>query len=156
LAYVTLSLDTFASGNEGIEAILGSLDDFVELGPDPDELRAAIAEIWRWSTEPENAERVAQMLAADALRPRRAPVLADFLESGAAVTAGDAQEVFSELRDSIVLAMPSDGDIVDAEMTLLERTDGMTVDGKRYRRSETTGTPMDDARLVVGADGVTF
>jgi hypothetical protein len=156
LAYVTLSLDTAASGNEGIEAILGSLDDFVELGPDPDELRAAITEIWRWNTGRENAERVAEMLAADELRSGRTRVLAEFLESVDAVTAGDVQQVFTDLRDTVVLATPSDADIVDAEMTLLERTDGMTVDGKQYRRSEITGTPLDDARLVVGADGVTF
>src|SRR5262249_38478157 len=35
-------------------------------------------------------------------------------------------------------------------------TDGVTVDGKQYRRAETTGTPADDARLVIGADGVTL
>ena len=55
-----------------------------------------------------------------------------------------------------MLTIPSDADIVDPEMTLLERTDGVTVDGKQYRPAQVTGTPEDDARLVVGADGVTF
>jgi hypothetical protein len=156
LGYITLSLETAASGNDGIEAILGSLDDFAELGPDPEELRSAITEIWRWSTEPENAERVAEMLAADELRTRRARLLDAFLESVDAVSSDEVQHVFAELRETIVLTIPSDADIVDPEMTLLERTDGMTVDGKQYRRREITGMPADDARLVVGADGITF
>jgi zinc protease len=156
LGYVTLSLDTLASGNEGVEVVLGSLDDFAELGPDPDELAGAVTEIWRWSTEHDNAEPVAEMLAADELRTRRPRLLDAFLESIDAVTAAEVQDVFTELRETIVLAIPSDADIVDPEMTLLERTDGMTVDGKQYRRAETTGTPADDARLFIGADGVTL
>jgi hypothetical protein len=156
LGYVTLSLDTIASGNDGIEAVLGSLDDFAELGPDPDELAAAVTEIWRWSTERDNGERVAEMLASDELRTGRSRLLAGFLESVDAVTGAEVQAVFTELRETIVLAIPSDADIVDPEIALLERTDGMAVDGKQYRRAETTGTPADDARLVIGADGVTL
>jgi hypothetical protein len=156
LGYVTMSLDTAASGNDGIEAILGSLDDFVELGPDPDELSAAITETWRWSTDRDNAERVAEMLAADELRTGRSRLLDGFLESVDAVSADRVQEVFTELRETIVLAIPSDADIVDPEMTLLERADGVTVDGKQYRRAQVTGTPADDARLVVGAEGITL
>src|SRR5262249_35097198 len=138
LGYVTLSLDTVASGNEGVEVILGSLDDFAELGPDPDELAAAVTTIWRWSTERENAERVAEMLAVDELRTGRARLLDTFLESVDAVTGAQVRDVFTELRDTIVLAIPSDADIVDPGMTLLDRTDGVTVDGKQYRRAETT------------------
>jgi hypothetical protein len=155
LGYVAMSLDTTASGNDGIEAILGSLDDFAELGPDPDELAAAIREIWRWNTDYDNADRIAETLAIDELRTGRARMLDEFLESVDGLSAEEVQDVFTELRETIVLAIPSDADIVDPEIALLERTDGVAVDGSAYRRAQITGTPADDARLVVGADGVT-
>lgn len=156
LGYVMLSLDTVASGNLGVETLLGSLEDFAELGPDPDELTAATTAIWRWSTEPANAERVAEMLAADELRTGRSRTLDVFLTSIDEVSGEDVQQVFAELRDSIMLAIPADADIVAPELTLLDRAPGAAVDGTRYRHLPTTGTPVDDARLIIGTDGVTY
>lgn len=156
LGYVMLSLDTVASGNDGVEALLGSLDDFSELGPDPDELTAATNAIWRWSTERGNAEDVAEMLAADELRTGRPRLLDAFLDSVDKVSGEDVQHVFAELRESIMLAVPADADIVAPEFTLLDRSSAVVVDGKKYRRTQATGTPVDDARLIVGADGVSY
>lgn len=156
LGYISLSLDTAASGNDGVETLLGSLDDFAELGPDPDELSAANTEIWRWATDHNNAEMVAEMLAGDELRSGRARLLDAFLGSVEDVRSEDVQQVFAELRETIMLAVPADADIVAPEITLLERARGVAVDGKTYRPALTTGSPVDDARLVVGSDGVTY
>jgi hypothetical protein len=156
LGYVSLSLNTAASGNDGVETLLGSLDDFAELGPDPDELGAANTAIWHWATDHDNAEMVAEMLAGDELRSGRARVLDVFLGSVEDVRSEDVQQVFAELRETIMLAIPTDADIVAPEITLLERARGVAVDGKTYRRALTTGSPVDDARLVVGSDGVTY
>jgi hypothetical protein len=38
----------------------------------------------------------------------------------------------------------------------LERATGFALDGTRYRRAKATGTPDDDARLIVGPDGVAY
>jgi hypothetical protein len=156
LGYLTLSLDTAASGNDGVETLLGSLDDFAELGPDPDELAAATTSIWRWATDHDNAELVAEMLAGNELRTGRARKLDAFLGSLDAVRADDVQQVFTELRASIMLAVPADADIVAPQITLLDRARGIAVGGTTYRRTVTTGAPVDDGRLVVGADGVTY
>src|SRR5262249_27621280 len=96
VGYVTMALETIVSGNDGIEAILSSLDDFTEFGPDPEELAAAIADIWRWSTDHDNVEQIAENLAVDELRTGRPRVLDRFLAAVDEVTAAEVQQVFAE------------------------------------------------------------
>jgi len=156
LAYVTLTLPTWARGNDGVECILGCLDDFAELGPDPDELTEAIADVVTWGTEPDNAAPVAEMLANDELRTGRPRTHGAFLEAMSGVSAEEVASTFAAMRDEIILALPSDAEIVDTRFAVLERTAGVALDGTQYRRAIATGGPDDDARLTVGPDGVTY
>jgi hypothetical protein len=156
LVYVTLSLPTAAYGNDGVEGILGCLDDFAELGPDPDELTEAIAEVVTWGTEPDNAASVAEMLANDELRTGRPRTHDAFLEAVHDVSAEEVAATFGGMRDEIILALPTDAEIVDTRFAVLERAAGVALDGKQYRRAVMTGGPDDDARLTVGPDGVTY
>jgi len=156
LTYVTLSLPTAAHGNDGVECILGCLDDFADLGPDPDELTEAIADVVAWGTEPENAAPVAEMLANDELRTGRPRTHDAFLEAMYEVSAEEVAAVFDAMRDEIILALPTDAEIVDPRFAVLERIAGVALDGTQYRRAVATGGPEDDARLTVGPDGVTY
>jgi zinc protease len=156
LAHVSVSLDTLAHGNDGIECILGSLDDFADLGPDPDELADAITEIQMTSTEPANVAAVAEMLANDELRTGRARNLDEFLAAIEAVTAEQVAAAFDVMRGDIIVTTPSTAEIVDPRFTLLETATGLALDGTQYRRATVSGAPDDDARLTVGPDGVTY
>jgi hypothetical protein len=156
LTYVTLTLPTYASGNDGIECILGCLDDFAELGPDPDELADAVDEIVAWSTDPDNAAPVAEMLAGTELGTGRPRTHHEFIDAVSDVTAEQVAAAFDRMRNDIILAVPTDAEIVDPRFTLLERVAAVALDGTQYRRSKTTGAPDDDARLTVGPDGVTY
>ena len=156
LTYVTLTMPTGAHANDGIECILGGLDDFADLGPDPDELSDAIAEVVAWGTDPANAAPIAEMLACDELRTRRPRAHDAFLAAMYDVTAEQVAAEFDTMRNEIIVAVPTDGEIVDERFALLERTTGVALDGARYRRAEITGGPEDDARLTVGTDGVTY
>jgi hypothetical protein len=156
LTHIALTLPTRAHGNDAIECILGTIDDFTELGPDPDELADAIEEIRASCTDAKNAHGVAEMLADDELRAGRPRTLDELLESVGNVTAADVAAVFDEMRNEIMIAVPSDAEIVDARFALLERATGFALDGTRYRRAKATGTPDDDARLIVGPDGVAY
>ena len=156
ITHIGVSLPTAAHGNDGIECILGSLDDFADLGPDPDELADAITEVQYWCTEPANAAAIAEMLANDELRTGRPRTLDEFIDAIEAVTAEEVAAAFGGMRDDVILTTPSDAEIVDPRFTVIERTSGFALDGKQYVRSKITGTPDDDARLTVGPDGVTY
>lgn len=156
VTHVALSLPTAAHGNDGVECILGSLDDFADLGPDPDELSDAISEVRTWATDAANAATVAEMLAGDELRRARPRTLDEFLAAVHEVTAEQVAAVFDDMRNEIIVTTPSDAEIVDPRFSLLERTAGFALDGTRYRRSKVTGAPDDDARLIVGEEGVTY
>lgn len=156
LSHIALTLPTAAHGNIGIEYVLGTLDDFADLGPDPDELADAISDIETWAVDGDNAALIAEMLANDELRTGRSRTLDGFLTDINAVTAAEVATVFGGMRDEIILAAPSDGEIIDPRFTLLERADGFALDGKSYKRARVTGMPDDDARLIVGPDGVTY
>jgi hypothetical protein len=147
---------TGAHGNDGIECILGCLDDFAELGPDPDELSDAIAKVVAWGTAPANAALIAEMLAGDELRRGQPRMHEAFLAAIYDVTADQVAAEFEVMRNGIIVAVPTDGEIVDERFTLLEQMTGVALDGVRYRRAEITGGPGDDARLTVGPDGVTY
>jgi zinc protease len=156
LTHIALTLPTRARGNEGIECILGTIDDFTDLGPDPDELADAIAEVRASCTDPKNMPAVAEMLADDELRTGRPRTLDELLGSVGNVSAADVAAVFDEMRNEIMVAAPSDAEIVDPRFALLERAAGFALDGTRYRRAQAIGTPDDDARLIVGPDGVAY
>jgi zinc protease len=156
ITHVALSLPTAAHGNDGIECILGSIDDFADLGPDPDELADAISEVRTWATDAANAAAVAEMLAGDELRLGRPRSLDGFLAGVHEVTAEQVAAGFDDMRNEIIVAVPSDAEIVDPRFSLLERARGFALDGTKYRRSKVTGAPDDDARLIVGDDGVTY
>lgn len=156
LTYISLTLPTLARGNDGVECVLGTIDDFAELGPDPDELTGAMTEIRRSCIDLDNAAPVTEMLANDEQRRGRPRALDEFLTAVHDVTADEVTAVFAALRNEIMLALPSDAEIVDARFAMLERAGGFELDGTRYRRAKTTGAPEDDARLIVGPDGVTY
>ncbi len=63
---------------------------------------------------------------------------------------------FDAMRAAIIVTTPSDGEIVDPRFEILERSTGFALDGTTYRRARVTGLPDDDARLIVGAEGVTY
>jgi zinc protease len=156
LTYVVVTLATGAHGNDGIECILGCLDDFADLGPDPDELSDAIAELVSWGTDPANAAPIAEMLASDELRTGQPGTHEAFLAAAYDVTAEQVTAEFDRMRNEIMVAVPTDAEIVDPRFLLLEQTTGVALDGTRYRRAEITGGPEDDAQLTVGPDGVTY
>jgi len=52
------------------------------------------------------------------------------------------------MRNEIMVAAPSDAEIIDPRFALLERAAGFALDGTRYRRAQAVGTPDDDARLI--------
>ncbi len=156
VTHAALSLATVAHGNDGVECILGSIDDFADLGPDPDELTQAIFDIEKWSTAADNAAAVTEMLAAEELRTGQARTLDEFLGAVRAVTGEQVAAAFDDMRGEIMVATPSDAEIVDPRFSILQRAAGFALDGTRYRRARTTGTPFDDARLTVGAEGVTY
>ena len=156
LVHVGLTLPTRAHGNDGIECILGTIDDFTDLGPDPDELADAIAEVRSSCTDPRNAAQVAEMLANDELRTGRPRTLDVFLESVSNVSAADVAAVFDEMRNEVMITVPTDAEIVDPRFALLERATGFPLDGTQYRRAKVSESPVDDDRLIVGPDGVAF
>ena len=60
-------------GDEAIEAILGSIDDFIDVGPDPDEMIAALSELRAWASDPASVGTLGVTLARDELHRGRAP-----------------------------------------------------------------------------------
>jgi len=73
--FVSIELDASRDMNEGIELVLGTIDDFAESGPEPDELAEAAADIEDWALRRENAEAVGALLSRDELASGRARTL---------------------------------------------------------------------------------
>ena len=154
-ASVTIELNASRDVNEGIEFALGTIDDFAESGPDPDELTEAIADIEDWAMPRDNAEAVAALLARDELLLERPQSIDQYLGDIATVTAAQVASAAKQMRDAMLAAVPDGAEIVDPSFTEVDPAD-TPVDGDRYPRLADSGDPDAADVLLVGAEGVSM
>jgi hypothetical protein len=149
-AHVFMTINVGPYGDDAIEAILGSLDDFIEMGPDAEELTTAQSEVRTWAAHRDNVGAISITLARDELRRDEPRTLAQMLDDMHAVTGHDIAEVFEEWRAQMILVVPVGCEIIESTLTPFDAGWSEPVRGDGYFRE------LDDAELVVGEDGVSF
>ena len=152
---VSIELDASRDVNEGIELVLGTIDDFAESGPEPDELAEAAGDIEDWALRRENAEAVGALLSRDELASGRARTLDEYLAGVAAVSGGQLAQAAGAIRDEMLVTVPDGGEIIDERFEEVEPT-AETIAGTQYGAADIEGDPEQFDTLVVGHEGVSL
>ena len=154
--YTDFRIDVGPRVDDGVDALLGSIDDLADLGPENHALAQALAEFESWTSDPSATPGVAAMLAWHELMRGRPRNLDEFLSDIRAVSADEVATVVAGMRDRAIVVVPEGAELIDPRFTTLEPTSAQPVVGIAYTAAPTPDDPADDARLIVGADGVTF
>jgi zinc protease len=154
--YTDFRIDVGLNIEDGVEALLGSIDDLGDYGPDADALTDAVAEFDRWTSNASAVPGVAAMLAWHELLSGRPRNVDEFLSEIRAVSAADVAAVVSAMRDQAIVVVPEGAELIDPRFTMIEPTTALPVVGIAYSAATAADDPADNARLIVGADGVTF
>jgi hypothetical protein len=149
-------IDAGAYGNDAVEALLGSINDFAEYGPDASELADALTQVRAWASDPGNIAVMASTLALDELRLQKPRTLTQLLDDLHDVDAAQIQAVFADAREQILLVVPMSIEIIDDALEILDSEDTDPVAGTGYYRDADPGDPTHNAELVVGDEGVTY
>jgi len=155
-ARVTIQLRAPANTNDYIELVLGTIDDFAESGPDPDELTEAITNVEEWAMRRENAAEVGALLCRNELLSGRTRTLDDYLADIGAVSGGQVAQAAGAIRDALLVAVPDDGEIIDERFTEVGPVIAEPLDGNRYASTSAESLPGAPDTLVVGSEGVSM
>ena len=154
--YTDFRIDVGPRVDDGVEALLGSIDDLADYGPSPEVLAAGIAEFDRWTNDPTTTPGVGAMLAWHELLTNRPRSVEEFLSCMRAVTMTEVADVVDAMREQAIVVVPEGAELIDPRFVMLTPTSAPPVVGLAYSAATAEDDPADNARLVVGADGVTF
>jgi len=154
--YTDFRIDVGPRVDDGVEALLGSIDDLADYAPSPDALAAGIAEFDRWTNDPSATPGVGAMLAWHELLTDRPRTVEEFLAHVHAVSAIEVANVVEAMRRQAIVVVPEGAELIDPRFSMLTPTSAPPVVGLAYAAATAEDDPADNVRLVVGAEGVTF
>ncbi len=154
--YTDFRIDVGPRVDDGVEALLGSIDDLADYAPDSEALAAAIAEFDRWTSDASATPGVAAMLAWHELITGRPRNIDEFLSGIRSVSHMAVAEVVDTMREQAVVVVPEGAELIDPRFTMLTPTTAPPIVGIAYSPATAGEDPADNARLIVGAEGVTF
>jgi zinc protease len=154
--YTDFRIDVGPRVDDGVEALLGSIDDLADYGPSPEALAAAIAEFDRWTSDADATPGVGAMLAWNELLTNRPRSVEEFLSHIHAVSLTEVADVVYAMRDQAIVVVPEGAELIDPRFAMLTPTTAPPVVGLTYSAATEEDDAADNARLVVGAEGVTF
>src|SRR4051794_8023289 len=111
--YSDFRIDVGLHVEDGVEALLGSIDDLADYGPDGDALEAAYGEFDRWTSDPNSVQGVAAMLAWHELLTGRPRNVGEFLADIRGVAPGDVSGAVAGMREQAVVVVPEGAELID-------------------------------------------
>jgi hypothetical protein len=96
------------------------------------------------------------MLAWNELLTNRPRSVEEFLSEIHAVSRTDVADVVGAMREQAIVVVPEGAELIDPRFAMLTPTTAPPVVGLAYAAATEEDDPADNARLVVGAEGVTF
>jgi zinc protease len=167
--YTDFRIDVGPRVDDGVDVLLGTIDDLADVGPDSAGLAQAVDEYERWISERAAAPGIAAMLAWHELMTGRPRSLDEVMGEIRSVSAEAVAKIVNGMRDSAIVVVPKGAELIDPRFAWLEPALVPPVKGTAYRPREsahdgssesadTIGADDggEDVRLIVGADGVTY
>jgi zinc protease len=159
--YTDFRIDVGPRVDDGVDVLLGTIDDLADVGPDEAALVQAVEEYERWVSERAAGPGIAAMLAWHELLTGRPRSLDEIMAEIRTVSSDAVTRVVAGMRDTAIVVVPKGAELIDPRFAWLEPAVVPPVKGTSFRavRGGEDGADddsTDDLRLIVGNDGVTF
>jgi zinc protease len=160
--YTDFRIDVGPRVDDGVDVLLGTIDDLADIGPEAPALAQAVEEYERWVSERAAAPGIAAMLAWHELLTGRPRSLDEIMAEIRSVSAEAVARIVDGMRDSAIVVVPKGAELIDPRFSWLEPAGVPPVKGTAYVALE-SAEPSDDGadddedvQLIVGSDGVTY
>ncbi len=162
--YSDFRIDVGPRVDDGVDVLLGTIDDLADVGPTPAALAQAVEEYERWVSERAAAPGIAAMLAWHELLTGRPRSLDEIMTDIRRVSVEEVATIVGRMRDSAIVVVPKGAELIDPRFAWLEPSMVPPVTGTAYAALASpegiadngSNAEADDVQLIVGSDGVTY